>query len=53
MVIEDLKIPPGNRLLALSNDRKGQFSISINKQYRICFKWKDGNASDVEIVDYH
>lgn len=52
-VIEDLKIPPGNRLHALSNDRKGQFSISINMQYRICFKWKNGNAYDVEIVDYH
>ena len=51
--VNDLKIPPGNRLHALSGDRKGQYSISINMQFRICFKWNNGNASDVEIVDYH
>ena len=51
--LNDLKIPPGNRLHALSGDRKGQHSISINMQFRICFKWNDGHASDVEIVDYH
>ncbi|MGA2585523.1 MAG: type II toxin-antitoxin system RelE/ParE family toxin [Candidatus Aminicenantales bacterium] len=49
----DLKIPPGNRLHVLSGDRKGQFSISINDQWRICFAWKDGNARNVEITDYH
>ncbi|MEI1280613.1 type II toxin-antitoxin system RelE/ParE family toxin [Leptospira venezuelensis] len=51
--IEDLKIPLGNRLHALSGDRQGQYSISINMQYRICFSWENGNASNVEIVDYH
>lgn len=51
--LEDLKIPPGNRLHALSGDRKGEYSISINMQFRICFKWKGGNATDVEITDYH
>lgn len=49
----DLKSPPGNRLEALKGDRKGQYSIRINDQFRICFKWKDGNAEDVEIDDYH
>jgi len=51
--LDDLRRPPGNRLHALVNDRAGQHSISINKQYRICLVWKDGDAYDVEIVDYH
>ncbi len=51
--IEDLKIPPANRLEKLSGDRKEQYSIRINSQYRICFKWHNGYAFDVEIVDYH
>jgi proteic killer suppression protein len=51
--LADLKIPPGNRLHALSGDRLGQFSVSINDQWRICFVWKDGNAYNVEIKDYH
>ena len=49
----DLKSPPGNRLEALKGDRLGQHSIRINDQFRICFRWKDGAAYDVEIVDYH
>jgi len=48
-----LRVPPGNRLEALKGDRKGQHSIRINDQWRICFKWKTGDAYDVEIVDYH
>lgn len=52
-VLDDLKLPPGNRLHALDGDRAGQHSVSINMQWRICFVWKDGNAYDVEIVDYH
>jgi proteic killer suppression protein len=51
--IQDLKVPPGNRLEALSGDRTGQFSIRINDQWRVCFVWKDGHAHEVEIVDYH
>ena len=51
--LEDLKNPAGNRLHALKDDRAGQHSISINMQWRICFVWKDGNAHDVEIADYH
>jgi len=51
--LDDLKVPPGNRLEPLKNDRKGQFSIRINRQYRICFAWNDDGPSDVEIVDYH
>ncbi|MBI5212822.1 MAG: type II toxin-antitoxin system RelE/ParE family toxin [Nitrospirae bacterium] len=51
--IEDLRVPPGNRLEALSGKRKGQWSIRINDQWRICFRFDDGNALDVEIVDYH
>ena len=51
--INDLKIPPSNYLEALKNDRKGQYSIRINDQWRVCFEWKDGNAFNVEIVDYH
>jgi toxin HigB-1 len=52
-VLEDLRVPPGNRLEALKGDREGQHSIRINGQWRICFVWEDGGASDVEIVDYH
>ena len=51
--IEDLCSPPGNRLEALHGDRKGQWSIRINDQWRLCFRFADGNAVDVEIVDYH
>ena len=51
--LNDLKIPSSNYLEALKNDRKGQYSIRINAQWRICFEWKDGNAFNVEIVDYH
>ncbi len=49
----DLFVPPGNRLEALSGDRKGQYSIRINDHYRLCFAWRDHDAFDVEIVDYH
>ena len=49
----DLTVPPGNRLEALTDDRKGQYSIRINDQFRICFVWANGDAYDVEIVDYH
>ncbi|MDP3675750.1 MAG: type II toxin-antitoxin system RelE/ParE family toxin [Novosphingobium sp.] len=51
--LDDLRNPPGNRLHDLKDDRAGQHSISINRQWRICFRFKDGNAYDVEIVDYH
>ena len=51
--VQDLRVPPGNHLEALKNDRKGQFSIRINDQWRICFAWKPDGAHDVEIVDYH
>ena len=51
--LEDLKVPPSNRLHALKGDRKGQYAISINDQWRICFKFVDGDAYDVEITDYH
>lgn len=51
--LEELTIPPGNRLEALKGDRKGQYSIRINQQYRICFTWIQQGASEVEIVDYH
>ncbi|HEB55245.1 MAG TPA: plasmid maintenance system killer protein [Gammaproteobacteria bacterium] len=51
--IEELKVPPGNRLESLSGDRKGEFSIRINDQYRICFKWSESGPFDVEIIDYH
>lgn len=51
--IEDLAVPPGNRLEKLSGDRNGQWSMRINDQWRICFVWRDSNAWDVEIVDYH
>jgi proteic killer suppression protein len=52
-VIDDLRIPPGNRLEKLSGNRKGQYSIRVNDQWRICFRWLSGQAVDVEIVDYH
>lgn len=51
--LEDLKVPPNNRLEALTGNRAGQYSIRINRQFRICFRWQNGNAVDVEIVDYH
>lgn len=51
--LQSLRVPPGNRLEQLDGDRKGMYSIRINGQWRICFFWKEGNASDVEIVDYH
>ena len=51
--LEDLRIPPGNRLEALKGDRAGQYSIRINDQYRVCFTWTQAGAADVEIVDYH
>ncbi|MEM8772710.1 MAG: type II toxin-antitoxin system RelE/ParE family toxin [Pseudomonadota bacterium] len=52
-VLSDLKSPPGNRLHALKGDRKGQYAISINDQWRVCFEWKKGAAEEVEIADYH
>jgi proteic killer suppression protein len=52
-VVQDLTAPPGNRLEALKGDRRGQHSIRINDEWRICFTWRDGDAHDVEIVDYH
>jgi proteic killer suppression protein len=52
-ILADLRVPPGNRLEALRGDRKGQHSIRINDQYRVCFRWSAGDAFDVEIVDYH
>jgi toxin HigB-1 len=51
--LDDLRAPPGNRLEALKGNRKGRYSIRVNVQFRICFTWKEGNAGDVEIVDYH
>ena len=51
--LEDLRIPPGNRLEKLSDNRQGQHSIRINDQWRICFRWSEGDAYEVEIVDYH
>ena len=51
--LNDLRAPPANRLEALKGPRKGQYSIRINDQWRICFQWKSGNASHIEIVDYH
>jgi len=51
--LENLRVPPGNRLEALKGERKGQHSIRINRQWRICFHWSAGNAHRVEIVDYH
>ncbi|MBN8605826.1 MAG: type II toxin-antitoxin system RelE/ParE family toxin [Caulobacterales bacterium] len=52
-VLQDLRAPPANRLEALAGNRKGQHSIRINDQWRICFVWRDGGPTDVEIVDYH
>jgi len=52
-ILETLRVPPSNHLEALHHDREGQHSIRINKQWRICFIWKDSDAYDVEIVDYH
>lgn len=52
-LLSDLRVPPGNRLEALAGDRDGQYSIRINDQYRICFRWVEGGVEDVEIVDYH
>ncbi|MEI6727055.1 MAG: type II toxin-antitoxin system RelE/ParE family toxin [Actinomycetes bacterium] len=51
--LDDLRVPPGNRLEPLKGDRSGQYSIRINDQYRVCFRWTAGGAEDVEIVDYH
>ena len=51
--LDFMMIPPSNRLEALKGDRKGQHSVRINQQWRICFRWSDGNAFDVEITDYH
>lgn len=51
--VEDIRVPPGNRLESLHGNRKGQWSIRINDQWRLCFRLEDGNAFDVEIVDYH
>ena len=51
--LDNLKVPPGNKLEALKKDRKGQHSIRVNDQYRVCFVWRDNNAHDVAIVDYH
>ncbi|NCQ33495.1 type II toxin-antitoxin system RelE/ParE family toxin [bacterium] len=51
--LEDLRVPPNNRLEALKGARRGQYSVRINQQWRICFRWAHGQASEVEIVDYH
>lgn len=51
--LDDLKSPPGNRLEALTGDRKGQYGIRINQQYRLCFRWSEQGADQVEITDYH
>lgn len=51
--LNDLRVPPANRLEKLKGGREGQYSIRVNDQYRICFRWQDGDAFDVEIVDYH
>ena len=53
VTLDELKVPPGKKLEPLSGDRKGQHSIRVNNQYRICFTWKTSNPDDVEIVDYH
>lgn len=52
-ILDDLKSPPGNRLEKLVGDRAGQYSIRINDQWRVCFCWREGDACDVEIIDYH
>ncbi|MCX0276160.1 type II toxin-antitoxin system RelE/ParE family toxin [Brevibacterium sp. CS2] len=51
--VEDLRVPPGNRLERLVGDRRGQHSIRVNAQWRLCFAWRDGGADNVELVDYH
>jgi len=51
--LDDLRVPPGNRLEALKGDRAGQHSIRVNDQFRVCFRWTDAGPEDVEIVDYH
>jgi toxin HigB-1 len=51
--LEDLRVPPGNKLEKLVGDRRGQYSIRINDQWRLCFQWEEGDAYEVEIVDYH
>jgi proteic killer suppression protein len=51
--LAELRVPPGNRLERLRGDRQGQYSIRINEQYRICFRWEDGHADEVEVTDYH
>jgi len=51
--LQDLRVPPANRLEALRGDRKGQFSIRVNDQWRVCFEWRDGDVYNVEIADYH
>ena len=51
--VEDLRIPPGNRLERLSGERRGQHSMRVNAQWRLCFVWREGGAEDVELVDYH
>ena len=51
--LDDLRVPPGNRLQPLKGKRKGQYSIRINEQFRVCFRWDQGDATDVEITDYH
>jgi proteic killer suppression protein len=51
--LDDLKVPPGNRLERLRGDRKGQHSIRVNERWRVCFDWRQGDAHEVEIVDYH
>jgi len=53
ITLDNLKVPPGNQLEALRGKRTGQHSIRVNDQYRVCFVWRDGNACEVEIVDYH
>ena len=53
VALDNLRVPPGNKLESLQGDRKGQHSIRINDQYRVCFIWNNGNTSDVEITDYH
>lgn len=53
VALDDLSVPPGNRLEALRRDREGQHSIRVNDQYRLCFVWRAGNAYEVEITDYH
>jgi len=51
--LNDLMVPPGNRLEKLQGDREGEYSIRINDQWRVCFNWRDGDAYDVEVTDYH